>query len=203
MVEVLLAGGADNNAKDNDGEERLAMAEFLIEHGADVNMRANKGQASLHLTARFGQEAMARLLLKHGANVNVQDDYDATPLSDCVLVNRYESMMALFRQHGASEKTLCEAAITGNVERLKELLTEGQDVNAFDRLGRAPLHHAAVRGHEEVVRLLLEAGADPEASDTGGATPADLASYSVAVRRLLDAYRASRSAPVSDNPSVR
>jgi ankyrin repeat protein len=84
------------------------------------------------------------------------------------------------------------AAQDGDVEKVKRLLRDGYQPNAFDELGKTPLHYAAERGHLDVLRTLIASGADVNAHDERviGNTPlrevADNCSYEVA-KILIDA----------------
>jgi len=53
-----------------------------------------------------------------------------------------------------------EAAITGNNERIKELIAAHIDVNQKDTDGSAPLHIAAMHERQAVVQTLITAGAN-------------------------------------------
>jgi len=54
---------------------------------------------------------------------------------------------------------LFEAVKKGDVEKVRELLEKGADVNAKnDDYGFAPLHYAAYHGHVDAARLLIENG---------------------------------------------
>jgi hypothetical protein len=66
---------------------------------------------------------------------------------------------------------LRHAAMAGDVERLKELLSGGADPNGADPTGETPLHEAAAFGRKEAAAVLLEHGADPNARDSQGDTP--------------------------------
>jgi len=66
---------------------------------------------------------------------------------------------------GKATQSLCEAAYNGDVERVKQLIEEGADVNARGIKGKTPLLRAASVGHLDVVKVLLENGADV---DVGG-----------------------------------
>ncbi len=68
-----------------------------------------------------------------------------------------------------------KAAYKGNIEAVKQAITDGADVNAKDSFGRPPLHDAAYRGHTEIVELLIAGGADVNARRDDGMTPLDLA----------------------------
>jgi ankyrin repeat protein len=67
-VQVLLAKGADVNARDNTGGTPLILAAFegrtnavqiLLAHGADVNAKDNKGETALMAAKRGGTALMA------------------------------------------------------------------------------------------------------------------------------------------------
>jgi ankyrin repeat protein len=51
------------------------------------------------------------------------------------------------------------ASLANNIDRVKELIGEGADVNAQDNALHSSLLEAALNGHTEIVRLLLENGA--------------------------------------------
>lgn len=70
------------------------------------------------------------------------------------------------------DELLIEAAQTGNLERAKELLIRGADVNAKTRYGATPLFFACDKGNVPLTKLLIEKGADVNVEDTFyGATP--------------------------------
>jgi ankyrin repeat protein len=84
---------------------------------------------------------------------------------------------------------LHDAAMKGDVERVRKLLKKGENPNARDEYGYTPLYWAAINGHVDVVRLLLEHGADPNIKNTYGNTPlhwAALYGYVDVVRLLLE-----------------
>ncbi|XP_067391243.1 2-5A-dependent ribonuclease [Emydura macquarii macquarii] len=58
-----------------------------------------------------------------------------------------------------------------SIERVRQLLEEGADVNSKVEGGWTPLHSAVQADQEEIVHLLLEQGADPCARKKNGATP--------------------------------
>lgn len=53
----------------------------------------------------------------------------------------------------------------GNIQKVKDLLEQGSDVNATDAFGRTPLMLAAMGNSQELINLLLEYGADINAKD--------------------------------------
>lgn len=90
IAELLIAKGADVNAKDEYGETPLYIAahsdkdiaELLIAKGADVNARTKRGDTPLFSTALFvhKDKAIAELLIAKGADVNAENKDGETPL---------------------------------------------------------------------------------------------------------------------------
>jgi len=71
VVRLLLAAGADVNARDAEGDTallfchmNLELASLLLRAGADPNVRNHGGDTPLHLA---GSDEMQRLLIEHGA----------------------------------------------------------------------------------------------------------------------------------------
>ena len=76
-VKKLLDGGADVNARAENGRTALLVAAFkghadvvklLLEAGADTEARNKKGKTALAVAARDGQAAIVTLLLAHDAD---------------------------------------------------------------------------------------------------------------------------------------
>ncbi|MDP7049014.1 MAG: ankyrin repeat domain-containing protein [Verrucomicrobiota bacterium] len=70
-----------------------------------------------------------------------------------------------------ANSALMDAAKRGNIEAIKQHLTDGADVNVKGIGGMAPLHRAAREGHKEASELLITNGADVNAKDKRGRTP--------------------------------
>lgn len=82
------------------------------------------------------------------------------------------------------------AVENGDLDRVRELIEYGDNVNAFDDiLARTPLHYAAIGEHFAIATYLLEAGADVNAhkKDVIGETPLGeiAANCSVEMAQLL------------------
>lgn len=77
-----------------------------------------------------------------------------------------------FRQMRASQiernERLIQAIETGDIERVRRVLTGGAVVNARTRAGLTALSVAVIRGYEDIALLLIEKGASLDARDKSG-----------------------------------
>lgn len=78
-------------------------------------------------------------------------------------------------KYEADHTALMSAALEGQAERVKALLSKGADVNAKDVEGRTPLMFAVINMHCEAVSVLLDYGADVNARANDGGTALMLA----------------------------
>ena len=73
---------------------------------------------------------------------------------------------------------LHDAAIKGDIFKVRQLIEKGADVNARDQNQHTPLHNAASRRNTDVAKLLIDKGADVNAKDNYGQTALDMAEAS-------------------------
>ena len=84
---------------------------------------------------------------------------------------------------------LHDAARSGDVNKVSELIDDGVSINAFDDKGETPLIIAILESRLSVVDIIIEYGADIRARNRGGFTALHAASYvgnSEIARKLLD-----------------
>jgi len=150
-AELLLAHGADVNARDSDGRTPLYKAAaddnkdlttLLLAHDADVNAKDNYGNTPLH-RALYKDES--ELLLAHGADVNARDNKGQTPLHNAASDDPKD-----FKGKG-----VLKLATEWDLARIEVLLAHGADVNAKDNDGRTPLSYAKIGA---VAKLLQQHG---------------------------------------------
>ena len=117
MLEALLAGGADPNARWDNGLTMLAWgddatAKVLLAHGADPNIRDTSGSTPLHF-ARTGEKV--RLLVGAGADINAlemspgaENSIGYTPLQSALLTKKLsgDSPITALLELGADPKRL-------------------------------------------------------------------------------------------------
>mmetsp|Transcript_71176 Transcript_71176/g.123501 ORF Transcript_71176/g.123501 Transcript_71176/m.123501 type:complete len:193 (+) Transcript_71176:78-656(+) len=124
-----------------------------IRGGADLEKRNNVGFTALHAALKYADEDIAFEVIRAGADINARSAEDGlTPL--------------LF------------AAIEGKDGVVRQLLSQGADVNGTDYKGNTALHMAAgAMGpcRESTILLLLGAGADLNIENHTGYTPVGVA----------------------------
>ena len=155
VASVLIAAGADVNAKSDNGSTPLhqaasrsaSAASILIAAGADVNAKNNNGFTPLHWALSNDHESASAvsILIAAGADVNAKSDNGSTPLH--------------------------QAAIRDRASPISILTAAGADVNAKNNNGSTPLHQAAFHGRASAVSVLITAGADVNAKNNDGNTP--------------------------------
>lgn len=83
------------------------------------------------------------------------------------------------------DKQLRDAALNGNLKKVRALLAEGADINGHSRGDpNTALLFAFMEGHREVWRHLLDAGADVHAKDETGETAMHVAARAGDVEAL-------------------
>jgi hypothetical protein len=72
-------------------------------------------------------------------------------------------------------RTLHQAVIDGNIDKVKSLLANGTDINVTNMLGGTPLHTAISNKQQAIAEFLISKGPDLNARDKQGRTPLFLA----------------------------
>jgi uncharacterized protein len=130
-------------------------------NGMDPNMTDNQGIPLIVLAAREKSDQVAALLA-NDPKTNLESE------------------------DRAGENAMMMAALNGDVELVKLLISKDAEVN---KKGWAPLHYAATNGHDDVVKVLLDNSAYVDAGSPNGTTPLMMAArggHVSTVKLLLD-----------------
>jgi ankyrin repeat protein len=146
------------------------VAELLLAKGADVNAKNIIGQTPLDLAAGNDHKDIMDLLMAHKADVNIHDAAAGGYMKIVsAMIQQNPALLSSDDIYGNSP--LHCAAARGHIDVSALLLANRADVNAKDKGGSTPLHLAARNGHKDVVKLLLANKADVNARDDSGETP--------------------------------
>jgi len=172
MAELLLSRGADVNARCKQinitplqvaaSQGNIDMAALLIARGADVNTRYESNWhksdwTPLRYAIQGCNTEMIQLLIDNGARLDVTDRRGRS-LATVAMYNEDREIVELLLAVGA-DVTIQLAAFVGDMEKIKNLIDEGVDINLQNEIGYTPLHYAAMAGNTQVVELLITEGA--------------------------------------------
>lgn len=147
----------------------MEACELLQAHGLDFTDTSSRESHAL-LTAASDPELLPVLkwMLSLGCDPNYQSKYRETAITSALLHSSQEAVEALLSAgadpgiEGWSEAHM--AAYFNQPDRIQELVSRGEDIDAFSsRIECTPLHFALRRGHEAAAKELLELGAKREA----------------------------------------
>ena len=185
VVQFLIENGVDVNLKNGDGATplhsaaflgRVDVAKLLLENGADVKARNNDGATPVDvLSVDWETTAFVCSLI----GIDIEEAEIA------VMKKGRNEIAKLFGVDGAlgeagafSAQRLSEAAFTGNIAAMKQMLADGADPNTKDpQSGSTLLATAALMGHTKIVALLLEHGADVNVRSRDGGTALHAAAF--------------------------
>ena len=113
-----------------------------------------------------------------------------------ILTMPITSVLTAREEAKANITSLHEAVATGDIERVKSLISEGADINGQDESGRTPLHLAILNHHPSVAQVLIAKDAYLDVKDKNGCTPLALAALEgrIATAELLIAKGANVNA---------
>lgn len=183
MAEILIAHGADVNAKDifyltplhyAERSGNIEVAKVLLANKADVNAEDKfYSSTALHMAASIGHTAFARVLIENGANVNAMDRF-GTPLIGAVEDHRDMVQLLLNNKadvHIKSRDGFAPIHLVGSKEIAQILFAYGAKLDTTGYQGRTPLHQSAMRNRNDIVEWLCSMGANINAVDSEGRTP--------------------------------
>lgn len=165
LMQLLLAKGADPNARDRYGNTPLMVAntpaevELLVTSGANVATTDEQGETALMKAAKGGEAEVVSALLSNGADVNSRDKKGLTAL--------LHSLEYVHPESHDGRKLL--PVRTEAARRI--LLAKRLDVNAQNNDGETALLRAIRLENIELIKALLAKGANPRLGDMFGVIP--------------------------------
>lgn len=80
------------------------------------------------------------------------------------------SLVLIFGASAFANDNFINAAYTGNLAKIQEMLNSGVDINATDEYGNTALMYAISEVHIKIAKLLIEKGIDVNAENSHGKT---------------------------------
>jgi ankyrin repeat protein len=222
IVDLLLEKGANVNAqRSDDGQTPFTMSFYeskffyaLFQKRPDLTLKIKedpRGREETPLqyaTRRFAARpekryisaviAKAELGEWDGAIAIAREEADipapASPVA--AVAEAVQSAVASVVAPAAPRdvnKELIDAARRGSLDKVKELLDAGANVNYKDERKLTPIMYAIAGEHLDIVKELIARGADITIADDNGATPLHLAAYSDEIeilKRIIDTHLA-------------
>ena len=207
MVDLLVARGADVNARDVDHES--TPAQYLVKNEPVVRRLLKRGaEADIFMAAALGDVAIARICVRQDADCtssrlgtgewhndagghiyNWTLGHDLTPL-DVAHDKGHERVFDFLRRHSSDDSLLYYFIWNGDVDASRELAaTRPQAVARLRESDPGMVARAAWWYRPVTVELLLEFGFDRHAVGVHNSTPLDRAAfhgYADIVAKLLD-----------------
>ena len=174
-VQILLAAGADPNARDPEP----------------------RAETPLHWAASSDDVDVARALIDGGADVNGPDGSIGAPIENAVGYACW-NVARLLVERGARVEKLWVASALGMLDRLEQLLSA--ESNADAGLLSQAFWHACNAGQRRAAELLLRAGADLNwVPDYAHGTPLDAAQQRGTQRENVITWLRERGARSADD----
>jgi ankyrin repeat protein/ribosomal protein S13 len=197
IVTLLLSRGANPNVQNLDGmtplmyataSENAEIMKLLLDAGADATIQQNSsnGRTALRIANEFRFADGIRLLQERQAAAS------ASPLAG--LADAVASVVASAAPRDVN-KELIDAARNGNMDKVKELLGAGANVNYQDEYKSTPIMYAIASEHLDIVKELIARSADITVANHNGATPLHLAASINNIeilKRIIDTHLSER-----------
>jgi uncharacterized protein len=200
LSEYLLNPPLEHQLEDllNSDNPSVNQVKKLIEAGVDVNVRFEDDTPAIALAASSGRLEIVKVLIEAGADVNAygetgefalgsatgsgwQDVYDyLLPLTNVKLRKNAElhildgKKSQAYRDQQINQPIEIEfanACFAGDIAVIRDLISQGYQIDAPDLVGNTPLYRAAFYQAPLSVQTLLAFGANPNIQCEGGRTP--------------------------------
>ena len=172
----------------------LEKVKECIANGADVNAKKYYGKTALKYASENGHFEIIKYLIANGADVNANNNYGETALN----LAKTDEIKAYLEQAIKQKEfnDFISFVKQGDLEKIRECLSNGVNINAVDSDGKTALMWACQKGHFEVAITLISSGTDINAKDKNGKTAINYSAESgnVELMKLLLAQGADTGA---------
>jgi len=155
--------------------DRVDVVRFLLDLGTSPDVENSQKERPLHVAAYHNALNVAELLIERGAEIDpVESSWQNTPLGAAA----YAQHAPMIELLGRRSRDVWELTYSGNVERLREVLSEEPERVKIVAGGNTPLMWLPPDDEARalaVARLYLAFGADPSVKNEQGRTAADRA----------------------------
>ncbi|WP_264377026.1 ankyrin repeat domain-containing protein [Wolbachia endosymbiont (group B) of Ochlodes sylvanus] len=180
VVKLLISNGAKfNNEITYQGTPlhfaaqggNLDIAQFLLDKGADIEAQDAYNRKPLHIAVDANRLNVVNLLLDRGANLKATEMYGSTSL-DLAIQKGYKDIVEVLKQKQLDlDKELLISTEKGDLEKVRDGIRQGANVNVQDGQGWTPVFLAIQNNNFNIVELLLDNSADIKVKDNEAWTP--------------------------------
>jgi hypothetical protein len=179
MVNVAFAGVYEDFFQSLQRNDSPAVSR-LLQRGFDPNTTGPNGMVALHMAIMENAFGVAETLIRApGIQLDKRNQNDETPLMLAALRGNIELSRLLLSRGADVNKpgwtALHYAASGEQTEIVRMLLDQYAYIDAEAPSGNTPLMMAVMYGPEANINVLLSAGADPTLKNNAGRTAMDLA----------------------------
>lgn len=184
ILQTLISGGAEINARNKEGVTPLAIAvnakdvqaiSLFTSHGADIHTQDTHGKSPLSIVLEPDCPNNVFMATVNSSNVYTQDSEGNTALHSALLSN---------------------AALT----KIQHIVSLMDDVNIRNKDGNSALYIAALKNRQEVGEILLAKNADIFVTNTANSSPLRLAlKYSDTIQKWIITSKTIKSCDGSGN----
>lgn len=190
---ILLAAGADINAKDSNNSSILSfmvrkniikMIDYLLDNGSDIETRDSVNMTPLMIAVYQNQPEITDILVKRGAKVDAQTSDGHTPLMMACMKSSVKIVRTLKDAYAdpsvrdkKSRTALFYAVRRGDIDIVKEILSlymTRADFNFVldyqDSKGHTLLVDAIIEKKFDIAELLIKSGIDTSLRTHNGST---------------------------------
>lgn len=179
FVKNAVFGGADVNMKDKNGFTPLMLAanfghvdivKYLVENGARIDDTSKNGDTALAIAEVKGNAEIADYLRRKSGKAKGEENKaseDGKTVAEAPATKKKGPKISGEELKSMNEELL-RSILMGNIDKARELVSRGADVNCANSKGETPLILAIHQHLRDLAYFLAENGADVNLADSQG-----------------------------------